>query len=213
MSASQGPDDPGKSVRAPVVPHTAQELRALFVAPLRFLQVVLSDHGRLAHTISTGSNMVLLVGALLYASVLFALPFGAVLGLERFWRIAVLLVGSLAICFPSLQVFSAYVGCRIDTRQNLALGLVITCVAALFTFGFFPILWFLQATMLEDATITPYGLSLALIAFSLLAGILHLYRCLARFVGLVSAYTLLMLFWNVLFFFITYRMARVLELL
>lgn len=152
------------------------------------LELVLSEQERLVKTIATDGNTALLAGALLYAGILFALPYGAVIGIERFWRIAVLFVGSLGICFPSLQVFSAYVGCRIDTRQNLALGLVITCVAALFTFGFFPILWFLEATMLEESVVTPYHISIILLAFSLLAGIGHLFRCLCRFQGLVRSY-------------------------
>lgn len=197
----------------PALPHEGSELRSVFALPFRIMQVVLSEQERLVKTIASGGNGVLLVGALLYTSVIFALPFGAVLGLERFWRIAVLFVGSLAICLPSLQVFSAYVGCKIDLRQNLALGLVITCVAALFTFGFFPILWFLDATMEEGSSVTATHISLVLLAFSLLAGIGHLYRCLRRFDGLVGSYPVLITFWQVLFLFICHRMARLLELL
>ncbi len=194
--------------------HREEDLRSMFLLPLRALELVLSEQERLARTIASGRSSVLLVGALLYTSILFALPFGAVLGLDRFWRVALLFVGSLGICFPSLQVFSAYIGCRIDIRRNLALGLVITCVAALFTFGFFPILWFLRETMIADSeTITLTHVSLVLLIFSLLAGIGHLYRCLYRFEGLVRSYPVLITIWQALFVFICYRMARLLDLL
>ncbi|MEW6071751.1 MAG: hypothetical protein AB1726_04025 [Planctomycetota bacterium] len=199
---------------SPRAPHPAGELRALFGRPHRTLAVVLAEPERLASTIAAGRNVVLLVGALLYTSVVFALPFGAVLGLERFWRVALLFVGSLAICFPSLQVFSSYVGCRMGVRQNLALGLVITCVGGVFTFGFFPVLWFLQATMsAESSTITPRHIAVVLLFLSLLAGIMHLYRCLRRVEGLVRAYSVVITCWQLVFVFISYRMARLLDLL
>ena len=197
--------------KASAVPFDAAELRTVFVRPLRVLDIVFSDRKRLAETIAEGKVVHLLTAVLLYGSVLFALPYGAVLAREDFWKVAVVFVGSLGICLPSLQVFGSYVGLRIGTGQNLALGLVITSVAALFTFGFFPILWFLRATMLEDSTVTPSHLSVILLVFSLLAGIVHLYRCLPRFVGAVSTYVALTLFWQVLFIFITHRMARLLE--
>ncbi len=39
----------------------------------------------------------------------------------------------MVICFPSLQVFSAYLGVKISITQNLALALIIPAAAALFT--------------------------------------------------------------------------------
>jgi len=199
-------------------------LRSLFLRPLRALTVVLSEQDRLARTISQGDQAGLLALGLLYTTLLFSLPFGGVIETERCWRIALLLVGSLGICLPSLQVFGAFVGCRISALQSLALGLVITSVAALFTFGFFPILWFLDATMQVEpvvktplreapARVTASDLALVLLGCSLLAGIVHGIRCLRRFQGLVAAYPLVMILWQALFVFITYRMARLLELL
>ncbi len=197
-----------------VEPHGSNLLRSVFLRPMRMLEVVLSEQEKLARTIASGDNLVILVLGLLYATVLFSLPFGAVIGIERFWRVAVLLVGSLGICLPSLHVFGAYIGCRISIRQNLALGLVITCVAALFTFGFFPIVWFLDATIeSESARVSVGHLGVVLLAFSVVAGIVHLIRCLRRFHGLVAAYPLVIIFWQALFIFITYRMARLLDLL
>lgn len=197
-----------------VGPHGSNQLRSVFLRPLRMLDLVLSQQEKLARTIAGGDNLPILVLSLLYATVLFSLPFGAVIGIERFWRVAVLLVGSLGICLPSLHVFGAYIGCRISIRQNLALGLVITCVAALFTFGFFPIVWFLDATIeSESARVSVGHLAVVLLAFSVAAGIVHLIRCLRRFHGLVAAYPLVIIFWQALFIFITYRMARLLDLL
>ena len=192
------------------IPFETGQLRATFTRPQRILDVVFTDRARLVETVAAKRDLGLLVAVLLYASVLFALPYGAVLGWERFWRVALLFLGSLAICFPSLQVFCAYVGFRITLRQNMAMGLVITSAASLFTFGFFPILWFLRATMLSDSVVTPAHLSVALLVFSLLAGIGHLYRCLPRFNGGGAGYVALMLVWQVLFVFITHRMATLL---
>ncbi len=207
------PDPRPRSELAEVEPHSPGELKAIFKYPLRIMELVLTEQERLSKTIVSGANPMLLAGTLLYTSVLFSLPYGAVLGISRFWHIAVLFVGSLLICFPSLQVFSLYIGCRVNHRQNLALGLVITCVAAIFTFGFFPILWFLRATMLEDSRISPRQISVALLAFSLFAGVAHLFRCLRRVQPLIGTYPLLMACWLGLFTFITQRMARLLDLL
>jgi len=174
---------------------------------------VLADPARLTRTISSGQNVQLLVGVLLYATVLFSLPYGTVLQPEQFWGVSLLLLGTMAICLPSLQVFSVYIGFRIDTRQNIALGLVVVSVAAIFCFGFFPILWFLKATMLTDSSVTPRQISVMLILFSLMAGVGHLFRCFRSFDGLVKSYRLLVLVWLVLFHFIAYRMARLLDLI
>jgi hypothetical protein len=152
-----------------------------------------------------------LVGLLL-SSVLFALPFGAVLDLGRFWKVAWLLIGSLLICFPSLHIFSVYFGSRLSVAQNLCLSLSITSVAALFTFGFFPILWFFDATMPSTAaTVTSDGIAVFLLTLSLLAGLGQL-TGLLRAGGARIALSLFLLAWQVLFVFITFRMACFLDL-
>jgi len=191
-------------------PFARGELRSIFARPHRALDLVFSERERLVATVSERREPALLVLVLLFASALFALPYGAVLGWERFWRVAATFLGALAVCFPSLHVFSAYVGLRLRTEQNLALALVITSVASLFTFGFFPILWFLKATMRPDAVITPAHLSVVLLCASLFAGIAHLYRCLPRMHG-QWVYVLVSLGWQLLFVFITHRMALLFE--
>ena len=207
--------DPLKKAALPVPaePLAESALARIFRAPLSALEVVLVEPARLTKTISNRRDVLLLSVVLAYVTVLFSLPYGAVLDVTRFWRVSVLLVGTLAICLPSLQVFSAYIGFRIDTGQNLALGLILTSVAAMFCFGFFPILWFLKATMLADSTVTPQGISVLLLSFALLAGVGHLFRCFRSFDGLVEGYRVLMLCWLVLFHFIAYRMARILDLI
>ena len=152
---------------------------------------------------------------MLLGSVLFAVPYGLVLGLDKFWHITALFVGSMVICFPSLQVFSAYLGATITILQNLALALIITAAAALFCFGFFPIYWFLEFTMASDAMVTPRQISIALLTVSLIGGISQLNRCvfLDRALRQLRSSPLLLLFWQALFVFITYRMAVVLGIL
>jgi len=193
----------------PALPFSSAELRRAFRRPLRVLDVVFTERDRLVATLAARNVPLALVGVLLFASVVFALPYGAVLGWGSFWRVAATFLGALAVCFPSLHVFCAYAGLRLRVEQNAALALVIPTVAALFTFGFFPILWFLKATMLADSAVTPGDLSVVLLVASLLAGIGHLYRCLPRMAGR-GGYVVLTLGWQVLFVFITHRMASLL---
>jgi hypothetical protein len=204
---------PPASTEPPPPPYQESDFRRLFRSPLDVIGIVLGDSGRLAQSIAGGGGATLLLVTLLWCSLVLALPYGAVLGIERCWRVALLFVGSLAICFPSLLVFSAYVGFRVTPRQNLAFGLVITCVASLFTFGFFPIIWFLDATMLDHGDIQPQHVSVLLLVVSLGAGIGHVFRCLQRLNGLANHYRGLLVGWLGLFVFINYRMARLLELL
>lgn len=188
----------------------------MFLRPYRVIEVILAEWKRLSSNISGQRHLGLLVAVLYLSSVLYALPYGAVLGVERFWRVAVLFLGSLLICFPSLHVFTAFLGCRVNLAQNLILSLLITSVAGMFSFGFFPILWFLQTTMAEGSErVTIQHLSTLFLGLSLLAGGVHLVRCLLGSQQLRprASYPLLFLLWQVLFAFISYRMARFLELL
>ncbi len=213
MEPEEKPQPKTPEAEDTVAPYDADELRAVFKRPHHILNIVMSEPGRLAGTIGAGRHLGLLLTILLGTSILAALPYGWVVEQNRFWNIVFLFSGSFAICFPSLLVFSAYIGCRINPVQNLALGLVITAVAAIFTFGFFPILWFLEATMLEDAAqVTPYHINLVLLIFSLVVGIGQLFRCFFRLPGGVGSSPLLMVCWLFLYSYITYRMALVLGL-
>lgn len=195
-----------------IYPFTRRELLGLLTHPHRVVEMVLTRRQRLAANIAGDHRLPVLVLGLLWTSVLFALPFGAVIGYEKFWRVAIMLSGSLLICFPSLHVFSAFLGSRFSVAQNFCLSLLITSVAALFTFAFSPILWFLGMTL--DPMETMFMASL-LLGGSLLAGVCHLSRVLRkdhllRRMGPSSVAFLVI--WQVLLLFINHRMAIYLEL-
>ena len=90
---------------------------------------------------------------------------------------------------------------------------VLSATAAVFTFGFFPVLWFLRATMDVDSMITARHLSVLLLTASLFFGASQLLRC-VRHLGPAYLRSLpLLTLWLALLCFITRRMARVLDLL
>ena len=89
---------------AEALPYETIAILSVFTRPYRSFEIVLSGVDRLARTIGEGTNAILLVGVLFYTSILFALPYGAILDINRFWRISLLFAGSLAICFPSLHI-------------------------------------------------------------------------------------------------------------
>lgn len=199
-----------------------KEIRAAALRPDQATDMILAGWRRLGTNVALQRELGPLLLLLLCASLLSTLPYGAVLGWTRAWRIAVLFVGSMAICFPSLQVFGAYLGFRVDLRQNLVLALIITAVAGLFTFGFFPILWFLDATLSGGIrTITANDLSAPFLALSLLAGIGQQVRTLrggerrreGRERTPQRAYPVLLFVWQGLLVFIAYRMSVTLELI
>ena len=193
-------------------PFTRQELRRLCTHPHRVVEMVLTRRDRLAANIARRHRLPGLVLGLLLASMMFALPFGAVVGLEKFWQVSIMLCGSMLICFPSLHVFSAFLGSRFTVGQNFSLALLITCVAALFSFAFFPILWFLGLTLSPIDTVFMASL---LLAGALFAGVCHLSRvlCKDRLLRRMGPSSVMFLvFWQVLLMFINYRMAIYLEL-
>jgi hypothetical protein len=198
------------------LPFSGAELRRLFVAPQRALELFVSERRRLAVTIASGNRLGLVLLGLLLVSAVFVVPFAAVPGLDRIWRVPALFLGSLAICFPALHIIGAYFGSRCSVYQNLCLSLIITAVAALFTVAFAPILWFFHATMAAGAMVTTGQLFVVFLAVALLAGIVHLGRVLLadramRRLGVASLLSLYL--WQHLLAFITYRMARVLDII
>ena len=192
------------------LPLSGAELRGLFTGPHRALELFVSQRQRLAVTIASGNRLGLLLAGLLLVSVTFVIPFAAIPGLDRIWRVPVLLIGSLGICFPALHIIGAYFGSRCTLFQNLCLALIITAVAALFTVAFAPILWFFDATISTDAVVTTDRLFVVFLVMALLAGIVHLGRVLhadraMRRLGVASLLALYL--WQHLLAFITYRMA------
>ena len=204
-----------KLAAEPPNPFAIADLREALLKPHRSLDIVLSDPKRLVATLEQRASTPWLALILAGSSVVFAIPFGLVLGLDRFWQVTVLFFGSQLICLPSLHVFSLFFGSRVSVGQSFLLGTVISAVAALFTLGFAPIVWFLSITMPEDGS--PVALRLVealLLTTSLGAGLAHLGRCLAagRAHGL-GPHPSVLLAWSGLLVFITYRMADTLGLL
>lgn len=198
-------------------PFAHSELTACLSRPHRMLDIVLGERLRLAANLRTGNSVAALVAVLLLCSVAFAVPFALIDGTERIAHIALLFLGSVLLCFPSLQVFGSYLGVRMHPAQNLAVALVIPSAAALFTFGFAPIYWFLDATMPSDDGMNGNGSTatrVVLLVFSLLLALSHLNRCLFADPNLkaLRANWPLWVGWQVLLVFLTYRMAETLGL-
>ena len=225
-----GPGGPGEVVEPPVLtwdlaaggppvqPFSPEELRVAFLRPHRIVELILGRKERLARNLWQGRSLWVLALLLLLTSVVSTIPYGALSPTRSFWKIAILYTGSLLICFPCLHVFAQFLGFRLDLSQNFSLALVITSVAGLFTFGFCPIIWFIDYTTQYGAgkVVSPGGLSVFLLGFSLLMGIVHMGRCLLLQNGRARDVALLWVLiglWLPLLTFITYRMARVLGLL
>ena len=199
-----------------VSPHTRDELVHALRQPQHLIRLVLVQRERLHTSIARDGNLWWLVGSLALGTLLYALPFGAVLGPSQFWRISVLLLGSIAICVPSLHVVGAFIGSRLRLSQTLALSLVIASVASLFTFGFFPIIWFLGATMKESSFISAGAMAVVLLCVAQLAGVVQFLRS-QHAVSLLRefkpTFMALLVGWLGLHSFITFRLAAALELL
>lgn len=209
--SSQRPEEP-----SPPDPFSRGELCTAFLRPHRSIELVLAKWRRLASSIAEKHRLGLLVGLLLAVSVIAALPYGAVIGVDRLWRVSAFFLGSVLICFPSLHVFGAFLGFRSNIGQNLALALVISAVAALFSLSFAPILWFLATTMPDGAsTSVLQGISVILLLTGVVAGMIQLGRCLyvERRLRSGGADSLLIVLWQVLLLFITCRMGVFLGLI
>jgi hypothetical protein len=219
-AASEAPGhEPPRRRRAdpppPALPYQADELRRSARRPDHLVALVLAAPERLAANISAGAQLPRLLTLLLLASALFAIPYGAVLGVAFSWRIAVLYLGSTLICFPALHVFCSYLGSRVSLGQNFTLALTIPSVAALFTFGFAPILGFLRWTVVVRGGRDEFAaLSFLLLTVALLAGVGQLLRCVraARELSPRSAYPAVLLSWHLVFFYVLVRMGEVLQL-
>jgi hypothetical protein len=202
-------------VDPPAEPFARADVDAALVNPLRAIDVVLASPRRLARNVESARELVRLTALLLLCSALFALPFGFVLGLDAWWRVGVLYLGSTLICLPSLYVFSAYLGFGTSFTRVAVLALTIPAVAAIFTAGFAPILGFLRITFDSSSTqIRWQHVGFALLWIALAAGILQLWRCLRRPVTDTNSalFVLLWIAWHAVFFYVLIRMAHVLEL-
>jgi hypothetical protein len=210
------PSTPYRFAEAPApaaAPFDASEILATALRPHRAIDLVLVHRARFTRTVTEGRHLPALAGLMLLASVLFTLPYGAVLGLHDLWRVATLYLGSVAICFPSLHVFSGYLGCRMTLGQNLVIALVISAVAGMFVLGFAPILWFVELTTTAGSIATG-TVSVVLLSGALVAGLGHVARTLMEDPSARPdrSYQVLMVAWQGLLVFVAYRMGDFLGL-
>lgn len=199
----------------PTESFSPKELKDALLRPDLAMEYVLGRPRRLATSLARRDGLWLLSLLLFLTGLVFALPFGAAPPVSGFWKVSILFTGSVLICMPSLHVFATYLGLALAPAQNVALALLISSVAAIFTFGFFPIVWFITATTDGAASDLPPGLvATALLAVALLMGLLQLLRCLLhdRGAAVGGMHRALLAVWIVLLLFITFRMARLLEL-
>lgn len=185
-------------------------------APLRMADMLLGARRRFAMNVAQEHRLPTLLLVLTVATAVFALPFGAVLGLAGFWRVAALLLGGLAICIPSLHVFGRYLGAGLSWAQTLAVSLAATAVTSLFTLAFAPIVGFLRATMTGAMFVTWDAMAGLLVGCAFVAGIGQLFRLLhgepmLRRLG--PSLSVVLLPWLALYVFITARLAYVLGLI
>jgi len=203
-------DGEGRIGEDSVSPFTDEEIRSFFI-PHKTIECVLGNEDRLMKTVDEGLGLSKIIAMLFLASVVFAIPYGAAPPARGLWKIAVLYTGSMMICLPSLFVFGQYLRLRLSLAETLVVSLLITSVSAMFTLGFFPIIWFIDYTTGPgegDATVT--GLSFTLLVISFVLGIAHMIRSLkasGRFVETSVPATISV--WLFLLAFITYRMASV----
>jgi len=199
-----------------VHPFSRQELHGMLRAPLRLVDLVLGERRRFATNVAQEHRLPTLLLVLTIATAAFALPFGAVLGLRGFWRVAALLLGSLAICLPSLHVFGRYLGIGVSWAQTLVVALASSAVTALFTLALAPILGFFRVTMSASDVVTPQGMAVMLLICAFAAGIGQLFsvalgnRVLARRIGPAAIPVIIP--WLVLYVIITVRLAGVLQI-
>lgn len=198
------------------IPFSRLELRAMLRAPLRMADLVLGAPRRLATNIAQEHRLPSLLVVLTVATAAFALPFGAVLGLRYWWRVAALLLGALAICVPSLHVFARYLGVGLSWAQTLAVALAASAVTSLFTLAFAPIVGFLRATMTGPDSVNYGDVAVVLLFAALAVGVAQLFRLLRgghawRRIG--RTLTLVLIPWLALCLFITVRLAIVLGII
>src|ERR1041385_1770536 len=123
------PDPQPVPATVPPAAFQLDELRRPLARPHTVLEIVLAERARLVATVRRGANLGLLVALLVATSILCTVPFAMVRNAVRAGDLAVLFLGSTLLCFPSLQVFSSYLGVRASPAQNLVLALLVPAAA------------------------------------------------------------------------------------
>jgi hypothetical protein len=178
------------------------------------MELVLASPGRFAATLMTRERFWLALATAVVAAT-FAIPFGLYFGPTKVMHVAALFVGSVLVCYPSLHVFTAYVGLSLRAEQSAALAMLTAAVASTFSLGFAPIVFFLRETIDGGSTARAMAPVVgALLTVSTIAGMVQVLRCvLSESFGVRGIWFAFVMFgWFVLLGFIAMRMADVLGL-
>jgi hypothetical protein len=199
-------------VKTPLDAMTDAQIYATLRRPHRLAEVVLGRWQSVADRIWSDASPIPLMALLLITSAVPALAYGLVIDPTHAWSVAALYAGSVLLCYPALHVFGCYLGGARRASQDLTLALTLSAAAALFTFGFAPVVWFLKATLASGSGgIGISSISGLLLTVAFLAGLGQLARAVDR--GPTSTgLQLLIAGWGLLVAGITWRMAHVLGL-
>ena len=211
------PKVPALPIAAPE-PFSTRDLWRAATRPNSLVECVLGGKDRLGSTLAGGKAIWPLAALLMAASLLSTIPYSLLSPTGSFWKVSMLFTGSLLICFPSLYAFGQLMGLALGLGRSLALALILTAAAGMFTFAFCPIIWFITFSVkaVPESSVSPGGLSVFLLGLSGLLGIAQMCRCLLAPDTLARRFArepLLVAVWLVLLAFITYRMARLLDVL
>jgi hypothetical protein len=110
----------------------------LLKSPQSFARLVAQDHFDLR------ASLVLLATAFGFCA-LYGLATGFFAGGNSLWQAAIktplILMGSVALCAPSLYVLVGLSGTHLNVRQTTALVAGVTCLTSLLMVGFAPVTW------------------------------------------------------------------------
>ncbi|MDP6503019.1 MAG: hypothetical protein QF886_05355, partial [Planctomycetota bacterium] len=156
--------DQRKNEDSEIAPFSRQELQKAYVRPYLAIEYILGGRDRLAANLLRGHKLGMVAALLLLTSLFSPIPFGAVPPTNSCLKISILFTGSLFICLPCLHVFSQFLGISLSMTQNLSLALIVSSVAGLFSFGFFPIIWFIDYSTqaVSEAIFSTAGISVFL---------------------------------------------------
>jgi len=201
----------------PPVPFSEKELKWVVFRVQKIIDVVLAERRRLSRTVKDGRLLIELSLLFLMTGLLFAIPFGALSPASNSLDVTILFCGSVLLCYPSLHVFSRFLGFESGALQNLMAALTICASAAVISLGFAPIIWFIDYTGGggEEALEINTFISVLLLSVCFFLGVVHMARTfLWTRMGDFRAHLHqgFMLAWMVLLGFITIRMAVFLEL-
>lgn len=206
--------DPEEPTSPGSEPFESSSIDRAFRRPDLALDLVLSAPARYSATLASPTRG-RLVRLTLAVAVLASLPFGFYFGASKLFHVAALFLGSIAICGPSLHVFANYVGVSLRVEQSFGIALLAASVASAFSLGFAPIVFFLRATIADEAERASMGpLVGILLGLSLAAGMIQVLRSLTSgpLVPRTASFGFVVCGWFLLLAFIAERMGRVLGL-